>query len=119
MLLEEFYNYNGNKDRHIAQQFYIHTLICWMFNADLQFYESLLAEYERKEEYAVCEGINRAIQKIDDIMHDEFAEAEKLDETDNEILFTHEQHMAVNIRIVEEIIRETYEKQIDKHKENN
>ena len=81
MFLEEFYNYNAKGDKLIADNMYLHTLTCWLFNNDFQVYENLLDYYEEKEEYAVCEGIHRALAKIDDIMHNRFNDADKIAET--------------------------------------
>ena len=55
MFLEEFYSYDASGDKLIAENMYMHTLACWLFNNDFQVYENLLEYYEEKEEYAVCE----------------------------------------------------------------
>lgn len=119
MFLEEFYNYNAKGDKLIAENMYLHTLTCWLFNNDFQVYENLLDYYEEREEYAVCDGIHRALSKIDDIMHNRFNDADKIAETENEIAYTHEEHMRVSSLIFEDILKEIYEKQISKYKENN
>ena len=119
MFLEEFYNYNAKGDKLIAENMYLHTLTCWLFNNDFQVYENLLDYYEEREEYAVCDGIHRALSKIDDIMHNRFNDADKIEETENEITYTHEEHLRVSSLIFEDILKEIYEKQINKYKENN
>lgn len=119
MFLEEFYSYNGKGDSMIAESMYFHTLACWLFNNNFEVYESLIKYYEGREEYAVCEGINRALNRIEDIMSDRFSEADKLSETDNEAIYTHQEHMRVSSLIFEDILKEIYEKQIGKHKEDS
>ena len=119
MLLEEFYNYDADEKKFIANYTYLHTLSCWIINNDFAIYQSLLDFYEQNEQYEVCEGIDRALRKIDEIMQHRFADAEKLDETDKEVVYSHEEHMRVSSLIFEDILKEIYEKQIDKYKENS
>jgi hypothetical protein len=119
MFLEEFYNYNGNRDQVVSDSMYLHTLACWLINNNFEVYESLIEHYEKIEEYAVCDGISKALNKISDIMHDRFEDAEKVSETDEEVVYTHQEHMRVSSLIFEDILKEIYEKQISKYKENN
>lgn len=118
MFLEEFYSYDASGDKLIAENMYMHTLACWLFNNDFQVYENLLEYYEEKEEYAVCEGIHRALAKIDDIMHNRFNSANKVSETEESVTYTHEEHLRVSTLIFEDILKEIYEKQINKFKED-
>lgn len=119
MLLEEFYNYDASDDKLIAEYVYIHTLNCWIINSDFNIYEGLIEFYEEREQYAVCEGIHKALNKIDDIMSKRFEQADKLKETEEEVIYSLHEHTRVSGLIFEDIIREIYEKQIDKHKKNN
>lgn len=119
MFLEEFYNYDATNDKLVTEYVYVHTLSCWIVNSDFNIYESLLEHYEAEEQYAVCEGINRALLKIDDIMAKRFEEADKISETETEVTYTHQEHMRVSSLIFEDILKEIYEKQINKHKEDN
>ena len=119
MLLEEFYNYDSSGDQLIAESMYLHTLGCWLINNDFTIYESLVKHYEEIEQYEVCEGITRALDKIEDIMDKHFSEAEKFSETDKEVTYTHQEHMRVSALIYEDILKEIYEKQINKRKEDN
>lgn len=119
MLLEEFYNYDATDDKLITEYVYVHTLSCWIINNDFNIYESLLEYYEGQEQYAVCEGIHRALAKVDDIMAKRFDEADKVSETDSEVTYTHQEHLRVSSLIFEDIIKEIYEKQIDKRKKNS
>ena len=119
MLLEEFYKYDATDDTLITEYVYVHTLSCWIINNDFNIYENLLDYYEAEEQYAVCEGIHRALAKIDDIMAARFDEADKISQTENEITYTHQEHLRVSALIFEDIIKEIYEKQIDKRKKNS
>jgi len=119
MLLEEFYNYDASSDRQISEYVYLHTLNCWLINSDFTIYEALLEYYETEEHYEVCEGINRALSKIEDIMTERFAEADSIEETEEEVVYTHQEHMRVSALIYKDIIKEIYEKQIDKRKEDS
>lgn len=119
MLLEEFYNYDGKEDKLIAQDAYLSTLQCWFLYNEFDIYESLLITFEEKEQYAVCEGINRALTRIESIMNDRFEEAEKLKETEFEVVYSHEEHRRISRLIFEDILKEIYEKQVSKYKESN
>jgi regulator of sigma D len=119
MLLEEFYSYDASNDKLISEFVYVHTLSCWLSNNDFTIYEELLDYYEGQEQYAVCDGLNRALSKIDDIMAKRLDEADKIKETETEVLYTHQEHMRVSGLIFQDIIKEIYEKQIDKRKEDN
>lgn len=119
MLLEEFYNYDGREDKLIAQDAYLSTLQCWFLYNEFDIYESLLITFEEKEQYAVCEGINKALSRIEEIMNDRFEEAEKLKETEFEVVYTHEEHKRISRLIFEDILKEVYEKQVSRYKKNN
>lgn len=119
MLLEEFYKYDASDDKFISEYVYLHTLSCWIINNDFNVYESLIEHYEEQEQYAVCEGIHRALSRIDEIMATRFEQADKIDETEIEALYSLQEHNRVSALIFEDIIKEIYEKQIDKRKKNN
>lgn len=119
MLLEEFYKYDASNDKLIAEYVYVHTLSCWIINSDFNIYESLMEYYEGQEQYAVCEGIHKALSKIDDIMASRFEEADKVKETEDEVIYSMQEHTRVSALIFEDILREIYEKQIDKLKKDN
>lgn len=119
MLLEEFYSYDARDDKRIADYVYIHTLSCWLINNDFSIYETLLEHYEDQEMYAICEGINRGLNFIEDTMNLHFEDAEKMEEKDGHFVYTHQEHMRVSALIFQDIIKEIYEKQIGKFKENN
>jgi regulator of sigma D len=119
MLLEEFYNYDASDDKLIAEYVYVHTLSCWIVNGDFDIYESLIDHYEKEEQYAVCEGIHKALSKIDDIMAVRFDEADKIQETEDKVVYSMQEHNRVSALIFEDILKEIYEKQINKYKTNN
>jgi len=119
MLLEEFYKYDPSDDRAISNYVYLHTLGCWLINNDFTIYEALLDHYEQQENYPVCEGIHRALSFIEEVMNVHFEEAEKMEETEGHFVYTHQEHMRVSALIFQDIIKEIYEKQIGKYKENN
>ena len=119
MFLEEFYNYDASKDTLVTEYVYVHTLSCFIINNDFNVYESLLDHYEAEEQYAVCEGINRALLKIDDIMAKRFAEADKIEETEESVVYTHQEHMRISSLIFEDIVKEIYERKIANTEEHN
>lgn len=119
MLLEEFYNYKGKEDGLIVDEAYITTLKFWIMYNDFDIYESLIKTFEDREQYMICEGITRALAKVDDLMNNRFEEAEKLEETEEEAIYTHEEHVRVSRLIFEDILKEIYEKQASKYQKNN
>lgn len=119
MLLEEFYKYNVSGDRLIADYVYVHTLSCWIINKDFRVYESLIKHYEEQEQYEICEGIHRALDKVDNVMAEHFEAAEKIRETEDEVVYSHEEHQRVSRLVFEDIIKEIYEKQIGEHQKNS
>lgn len=119
MLLEEFYDYDGKRDGLLIEDVYLATLQNWLVHNDFDIYESLLITFEQKEDYIICEGINRALSKIEDITNNRFMQAEKVGETEEEVLYTHEEHLRVSRLIFEDVLKEIYEKQVSKYKKNN
>jgi hypothetical protein len=112
MLLEELYSQDPKNHVKVAEAAYLVTLQYWMVYNQLEIYERMLDHYEQKEEYAICEGINRAIEKIESTMDYHFQEAESLEEDEDQILYTHEEHQRVSRLIFEDILKEIYERQI-------
>jgi hypothetical protein len=119
MLLEEFYKYDPTNDKLISEYVYVHTLSCWIVNSDFNIYESLIEYYEGQEQFAVCEGIYNALEKIDQIMAERFEQADKIEETEGRVVHSMQEHNRISGLIFEDIIKEIYEKQINKYKENN
>lgn len=112
MLLEELYSQDPKNHVRVAETAYLVTLQYWMVYNQLDIYERMLNYYEQMEEYAICEGINRAIEKIESTMDYHFQEAESLEEDEDQILYTHEEHQRVSRLIFEDILKEIYERQI-------
>lgn len=112
MLLEEFYSQDPKNHVRVAESAYLVTLQYWMVYNQLDIYERMLQYYEEREEYAFCEGISRAIEKIEDTMDKHFKEAEVLEEDEEQVLYTHDEHQRVSRLIFEDILKEIYERQI-------
>ena len=51
-------------------------------------------------------------------MHNRFNSANKVSETEESVTYTHEEHLRVSTLIFEDILKEIYEKQINKFKED-
>jgi hypothetical protein len=119
MFIEEFYKYDGKDVTDVADIVYLTTLQSWLIYNELSIYESLLVTFEEMEQYAICEGIHRALSKVEDIMDERFSEANKLAESDSGYTVTHEEHNRVSRLVFEDILKEIYEKQIGKYKKNN
>jgi hypothetical protein len=119
MLLEEFFKHNPEDDQSVVQYFYIATLQAWLLNNEFEIFDNILKFFEQREEYLMCEGIHQAIDKIDEIYNDRFSEATAIHEDEDKIEYTYEEHRKVSRLIFEDIIKEIYEKQIDRHKKNS
>jgi len=119
MLLEEFYSQDPKNHVRVAESAYLVTLQYWMVYNQLDIYERMLQYYEEKEEYAFCEGIARAIEKIEDTMDKRFQEAEALEEDEDQILYTHDEHQRVSRLIFEDILKEIYERQVKTTEDTN
>jgi len=124
MLLEEFFSQSSTNDQ-LIKYVYVSTLSNFIVNPNFQIFDNILEEYEKKENYIVCEGINRALNKIDEIYNDRFSEAigeEDDDEEEKEFsIDDYVNHEEKNIRVTtlifEDIIKEIYEAQIKRYKE--
>ena len=119
MLLEEFYSQDPKNHVRVAESAYLVTLQYWMVYNQIDIYERMLQYYEDKEEYAFCEGIARAIEKIEDTMDKRFQEAEALEEDEDQILYAHDEHQRVSRLIFEDILKEIYERQVKTTEETN
>lgn len=119
MFIEDFYKYDGEETTEIAEAVYLTTLQSWLIYNEFSIYESLLITFEELEQYAICEGIHRALSRVEEIMDDRFSEANKLAETDESYTITHEEHQRISRLVFEDILKEIYEKQISKYKKNN
>lgn len=52
-------------------------------------------------------------------MAERFEQADKIKETDDEVIYSMQEHSRVSALIFEDILKEIYEKQIDKRKKNS
>lgn len=119
MLLEEFYKYNGQDDSVLTEAVYLGTLHSWLIYNDFVIYENIMKYFEEKEEYMICDGIHRALSKIDDVMAERFKDAEKIKETEGEVVYSHEEHQRVSRLVFEDIIKEIYERKAEHAKKDN
>jgi predicted transcriptional regulator len=115
MLLEEFYN-EGKKTENVQLHFYIATLSAYLIYNDLEIFDKLLQEFEDKEEYLICSGIQSAIEKIEEVHSERFNEASieiGIEEDEEGLLtFSYEKHKEISKLIFKDILTEIYEKQI-------
>ena len=109
MSLEELYNKEYRNQVSVA---YVSTLQFYVNYNDLSIYDDLVKYYEGTEEYAICEGISRAIDFIDDTMDHRFGEAIEEGEEEDGKIYTAEEYKRVSRLVFEDIIKEIYERQI-------
>lgn len=119
MLFEDFFNQENHENEDITEYFYTATLSAWLIYNDLDVFDSVLRHFEEKEEYAICAGIHKAIEKIDEIYNNRFDEATVLYEDDEKVEYTFDEHKKISKLIFEDVLKEIYEKQVSKHKEDN
>jgi len=114
MLLEEYYSY-GDKEDH----YYYATLAAFLTHPDLPTFDNLLIRFEEKEEYIICSGIKKAIDKIEDIHDYRFKEAadevDAIEDPEGFYTFTAERHRETSNIIFQDIIQEIYEGNIKGH----
>ena len=110
MLLGEFYNVKGMKNEQIVEHFYVSTLSAWLIFNEFEVFENVLSHFEAQEHYLVCEGISRAIQKIEEIIDNRFAEASEETEEEGVLHFDYKNHKEVSKRIFEDVMTEIYER---------
>ena len=109
MSLEEFYNQEYRSQVSAA---YVSTLQFYVNYNDLTIYDALVGYYEDTEQYAICEGISRAIDFIDNTMDNRFGEAIEESEEEDGKIYTAEEYKRVSRLVFEDIIKEIYERQI-------
>lgn len=116
MFIEEFYNANP---AHIVKAAYYTTLQYWLVYNDMSIYEALIEHYKEKEVYEVCDGIQRGIDRINEVMDQRFEEATPISETEEEVTISHEEHQRVGRLIFQDILQEIYEYRIKEIKEED
>jgi len=119
MLLEEFFKQEFDDREDIVEYFYVATLSAWLTYNEFEIFDNVLKFFEEKEEYLICEGIHKAIDKIDEIYNDRFSEATIHSQTEETIEYTYEEHKRVSRLIFEDVLTEIYEKQISKFKKDS
>ena len=67
-MLGEFYNSEGIDSRDVSRFFYINTLEAWLIYNDDEIYYSMLHHFEDIEYYPACDGINKAIKFIENVV---------------------------------------------------
>lgn len=117
MLLEELYN-DGKESGNIQLHFYTATLSAYLIYNDLEIFDKLLQDFEEKEEYLICSGIKSAIEKIEDIHDSRFNNAALevgIQEDEEGLLtFSFDKHKEISKLIFEDILKEIYERQIER-----
>ena len=117
MLLEELYN-DGKESGNIQLHFYTATLSAYLIYNDLDIFDKLLQDFEEKEEYLICSGIKAAIEKIEDIHDSRFNNAALevgIQEDEEGLLtFSFDKHKEISKLIFEDILKEIYERQIER-----
>lgn len=109
MLLGEFYKGKDLSNEQIIEHFYTSTLSAWLIFNDFEVFENVLDHFQRQEDYLVCEGISRALAKIEAIMDERFSEAsEEVEE--GVFQYEYKNHKAVSKRIFEDVMTEIYER---------
>lgn len=116
MSLEELYNKEYRNQVSVA---YVSTLQFYVNYNDLTIYDSLVKYYEEIEEYAICEGVSRAVDFIDDTMDKRFGEAIEEGEEEDGKIYTAEEYKRVSRLVFEDIIKEIYERQVKGIEETN
>lgn len=119
MYIEEFYNYDNSSNEAVVRIIYETTLTSWLIFNEEEVYLSMIETFEEQENYLACEGVKRAIEKINEVMDIRYAEATKIAETEDEALLTADEHRRVSRLIYEDILKEIYENRVRAIKGNN
>jgi hypothetical protein len=109
MLLEELYN---KEYKRVAEAAYVTTLQFYLSYNELAIYDRMLQHYEEQEDYAVCQGIHKAIDFIEETMDKRFDEATPEEEQEDGNLYTQDEFKKVSRLIFEDILKEIYERQV-------
>ena len=119
MLFEELYKYNAQDDKEAGEHFYIATLMYWLLNNEIEIFDDVLRHFQEQEQYIVCFGIKKAIDKIEETIEKRFDEAAVMSETDEEKVYDAEEYKRVSREIFKDILFEVYESQIRNAKEGS
>lgn len=114
MLFEELYKYDASDDKEVGEGFYVATLMYWLLNNELEIFDDVLNHFQEKEQYIVCFGIKKAIDKIEETIEKRFDEAAVMSESEEEKVYDAEEYKRVSREIFKDILFEIYEYQIKK-----
>lgn len=106
---EEFYNAKNKSE--IA---YAYTLLAYLNHPQLNIFEDLLDRYTDEERYEECDGVNKALQFIENTYSSRFADAAEKTE-DEHFVVTEENYGIVNNIIFQDILDEFIKQQIKGH----
>ena len=107
MFTEELYN--GMPEEDVARVAYLLTLSYWIIIREEIIFDNLLKDYEEKEMFAVCSGIQRANSFIDDKTNKRL---EQVMGNDASMYSDPKVHKRVQRLIIKDVIYEIYERNI-------
>jgi len=119
MLLETFYKYEFEDDDEKVAYFYRATLSAWLIYNQYEIFENLLNYFTEAEEYLVCAGIHKAINRIEEIVGERFEDAAVVAEDEESVTYDVEEHKRVSGLIFQDILKEIYEDEIRGYKEGS
>ncbi len=111
MFFEGFFDETELDAQDIINHYYVLTLSAWITYNEMEIYEQMMKYFEEKENYYICEGINRALAKIDEVTTHRFSEATPLEEDDERKTFGVDEYKQVSRRVFTDIMTEIYERQ--------
>ena len=118
-MLEEFYNIGDLNSKDVSNHFYIATLQSWLINNDEEIYEDILQHFEVLEYYAVCDGINKAMNFVRNVMDKRFSEASVIREDSETYTYAFDEYKNISKRIYEDVLLEIYGEQIRNFTKSN
>jgi len=111
MFFEGFFDETQLEPQDIINHYYVLTLSAWITYNESEIYETMLNYFEEKENYYVCEGINRALARIDEVTTHRFSEATALEGGEEKTILDVEEYKQVSRRVFLDIMTEIYERQ--------
>ena len=115
----EFYNIGDLSGRDVSNHFYIATLQSWLIHNDDEIYQNVLDHFEQLEYYAVCDGVNRAMNFIRNAVDKRFDEASFIAEDSDTYTYEFEEYKKISRRIYEDVLLEIYAEQIRNFTKSN
>jgi len=111
MFFEGFFDETQLDADDIINHYYVLTLSAWITYNEMEIYENMMKHFEEKENYYVCEGINRALARIDEVTTNRFSEATPLEEDEDVRSFSVEEYKNASRKVFMDIMTEIYERQ--------